>query len=83
MKSKIKSSSSIFSNRIYAIYKFALASKRLITLLVQFCNKIIYKEYFPTRWQKMLNVMLEKGKGPVIEKLRTIQLIEADLQLLI
>ena len=27
--------------------------------------------------------MLEKGKGPIIGKLRTIQLIEADLQILI
>ena len=27
--------------------------------------------------------MLDKGKGPIIRKLRTIQLIEADLQLLI
>ena len=26
--------------------------------------------------------MLEKGKGPIINKLRTIQLIEADLQLI-
>ena len=26
--------------------------------------------------------MIEKGKGPKLEKLRTIQLIEADLQLL-
>ena len=26
--------------------------------------------------------MLEKGKGPVVDKLRIIQLIEADLQLL-
>ena len=30
----------------------------------------------------MLDVMIKKGKGSVIGKLRTIQLIEADLQLL-
>ena len=29
----------------------------------------------------MLNVMLEKGKGSILGKLHTIQLIEADLQL--
>ena len=29
----------------------------------------------------MLDVIIEKGKGPVLGKLRTIQLIEADLQL--
>ena len=31
---------------------------------------------------KVLDVILEKDKGPIIGKLRTIQLIEADLQLL-
>ena len=31
---------------------------------------------------KVLDIILDKGKGPIIGKLRTIQLIEADLQLL-
>ena len=31
---------------------------------------------------KILYVTIEKGKGPIISKLKTIQLIEADLQLL-
>ena len=31
---------------------------------------------------KILDVTIEKGKGPIIGKLYTIQLIEADLQLL-
>ena len=31
---------------------------------------------------KTLDVTIEKGKGPVIRKLRIIQLIEADLQIL-
>ena len=31
---------------------------------------------------KTLDIMMEKGKGPVVDKLHTIQLIEADLQLL-
>jgi len=30
---------------------------------------------------KTLDITIEKGKGPVLGKLRTIQLIEADLQL--
>ena len=30
---------------------------------------------------KTLDLTIEKGKGPVLGKLRTIQLIEADLQL--
>ncbi|MFN9955858.1 MAG: hypothetical protein ACK55I_22385, partial [bacterium] len=32
---------------------------------------------------KVLDIILDKGKGPIIGKLRTIQLVEADLQLLI
>ena len=40
------------------------------------------KRYYLKWWLKLLAVILEKGKGPIIEKLRTIQLIEADLQLL-
>ena len=35
------------------------------------------------RWLKVLDVILEKGKGPIIGKLRIIQLIEADLQMII
>ena len=31
---------------------------------------------------KVLDIMLDKGKGIIIGKLRTIQLVEADLQLL-
>jgi len=32
---------------------------------------------------KILDIIIEKGKGPTLSKLRTIQLIEADLQMLI
>ena len=32
---------------------------------------------------KNLNIMLEKGKGPVLGKLRTTQLVESNFQLLI
>ena len=31
---------------------------------------------------KILDIVIEKDKGPILGKLRTIQLIEADLQLL-
>ena len=51
-------------------------------LLVQYYNLIVQKQYYPTRWLKTLDITIEKGKGPVIRKLRTIQLIEADLQIL-
>ena len=35
-----------------------------------------------TRWRKAIAVMLEKGKGPWLNKLRIIQLISSDLQCL-
>ena len=38
--------------------------------------------YYVSRWRKILDTIIEKGKGPILGKLRTIQLIEADLQLL-
>ena len=35
---------------------------------------------YPKRWEKILDVMLSKGRGMMLGKLRTITLIEADLQ---
>ena len=51
-------------------------------ILVRFYNTVMKKGCYLKRWVKLLAVILEKGKGPIIGKLRTIQLIEADLQLL-
>ena len=34
------------------------------------------------RWQNVLDVILEKGKGPELGKLRIIELIEGDLQII-
>ena len=44
---------------------------------------IIREGYYPQYWLNILNVSIEKGKGIIIGKLWNIQLIEADLQLLI
>ena len=43
---------------------------------------IVKKGFYPTRQLQVLDMMIEKGKGPVLSKLQMIQLIEADLQLL-
>lgn len=40
------------------------------------------ERYYVKRWEKILDCIVEKGKGPILGKLRIIQLIEADLQLL-
>ena len=82
-KAKRKSASSIFSNRTYSTYKCALESEEMNKILVIFYNTIIKHQIYPKRWLKVLDIILEKGKGPILGKLRTIQLIEADLQLII
>ena len=38
--------------------------------------------YYPKSWTKVLDVIVDKGKECVAGKLRTIQLIEADSQLI-
>ena len=59
-----------------------LINERMTNLLVKYYNVIIAVQIFPARWLKTPAVMIEKGKGPVLGKVRIIQLIEADLQLL-
>ena len=81
-KAKKQSASSIFSNRTYATYKCALSSEKMTEILVEFYNIIIEVGYYPKRWQNIVDIMLEKGKGPKLGKLRTITLIEGDLQIL-
>ena len=79
-KSKRSSASSIFSKRTYAVYKCAIDSERMIAVLVRFYNLLLRNEYYPKRWLDILDVMIGKGKGMVLGKLRIITLIEADLQ---
>ena len=80
---KKQSVSSIFSSRTYSIYKCTLSSDRMTNILVNFYNIIIKACYYPTRWLDIIDIMIEKGKDPMLRKLQTIQLIEANLQLLI
>ena len=47
-------------------------------ILIRYYNLIIKYRYYLTRWLKTLDVTIEKGKKPILGKLRTIQLIEAD-----
>jgi len=79
-KSKRNSASSIFSKRTYAVYKCSLDSERMTNILVAFYNLIIKRGYYPARWLDILDVMIGKGKGMLLGKLRIITLIEADLQ---
>ena len=81
-KLKKWSTSSIFLNRMHTVYKYAIGSKRMIKILVRYYNIIIYQKYYPKRWLKILEVIIEKGKGPKLGKLRAIQLIKVDLQII-
>ena len=45
---------------------------------MKYYNVIVMKGFYPSRWLKILDIILEKGKRPVLGKLCTIQLIEAD-----
>ena len=78
--SKKNSASSVFSQRTYAVYKCALDSDRMMAILVRFYNILLKNEYFPKHWLNILDVMIGKGKGMILGKLRIITLIEADLQ---
>ena len=67
---------------LYAVIKCLSKSDILMKHLAWFYTKIIDNRIVLRRWSKAIAVMLEKGKGLRIDKLRIIQLIEADLQML-
>jgi len=79
---KKQSTLSIFSNRIYASYKYCLGSNKMINLPIRFYNKLITNTIYLKWWLNILDIIIEKGKEPTLRKLRTIQLIEVDLQLI-
>ena len=80
-RSKKASVSSIFSRRTYSVYKCAIGCARMTTILVWFYNVLLKQCYYPVRWINIVEITLEKGKGPVLGKLRNITLIEGDLQM--
>ena len=75
---KKTSTSSIFSKKTYTICKCSLAYKDFTKMLIQFYNLVLRQDYKLQRWTKIVEVILEKGKELLINKLQTIQLIEAD-----
>ena len=65
----------------YYVYKCALESNRLVSMLVKFYNVVITFNHYPSRWVKLVDFMLEKGKGPNLNKFRILEMIETDTQL--
>ena len=51
-------------------------------VLVKFCNIIIKFNHCPIIWSKAVDVMIEKGKGPRLGKMRMLGMIEAYMQLI-
>ena len=81
-RSKRKSVSSVFSRRTYVVYELVNNNKNFLEVLVLFYNLVLKKGIVLKRWQDILDVMLEKGKGPLLGKLRMIELIEGDMQII-
>ena len=78
-RAKKNSALSKFSNRNYGMCKCTIGSERIAKILIICHNIIIKNQYFLIRWVKTLDIMIEKGKGPMLGKLRTIKLIEVDV----
>ena len=72
----------MFSKRDYSVCERTTHSDRMVKVLVTFYNVIIKHNHFLTRWLVVLDVIIEKGNGNKINKLRVMQIIEADLQLI-
>ena len=50
-------------------------------ILVMMLNIFLKRRYYPKCWLKELETSLEKGKGPILGKLRNITLIKGDMQI--
>ena len=81
-KSKRKSVSSVFSRRTCVVYELVNNNDEFLEVLLFFYNVVITKGIILQRWQNILDVILEKGKGPLLGKLRIIELIEGDMQII-
>ena len=50
-------------------------------ILVILLNIFLKRCFYPSRWLKLSETILEKGKGPTIGKSCNVSLIEGDLQI--
>ena len=72
------------SGRHMGHYKAAIRHKRLAQMYATMMDLPMKHQFAPTRWCKAIQVLLEKDKGrPNVERLRTIQLVEADLNMVL
>ena len=64
------------------MHECAICYEKIAKYLVRFYNAIIKHNHFLSRWLDVLDMMIEKVKVNWINKLIVMQIIEADLQLL-
>ena len=80
-KAKKHSVSLVFSNHAHEVYEYALDSPIMTFVLVIMFNVFLKRRHYPERWIKLLETSLEKGKGLMVGKLRSVTLIEGDLKI--
>ena len=68
-----------YSLKRYILYKLVVNNEEFMEALIMFYNFAIEKGIVLDRWQNVLDVILKKGKGAILGKLRIIELIEGDL----
>ena len=66
----------------YGVLKCFSQSEPIMEFMSRYYTKIIQNRITLKLWKRAIAVMLEKGKGPRLDKLRIIQLICCNLQLL-
>ena len=71
----------MFSRRDHAVCECTLECERIVEVFVQFCDVITKHNHYPRHLLKVVDIVIEKGKGPRMSKLRMLEMIEADLQL--
>ena len=82
---KVKeATSSSPSGRHMGHYKAAMKNKRIVEMYATMMDLPMKYKFAPERWTRAIQVLLEKDKGrPNVERLRTIQLVEADLNMVL
>ena len=82
MKKVSEGTSSSASGRHYSLYKALHSFPFTMSIMVKLVNTCVQNNILLQRWLKVVQVMLCKCAGNYnIEKLRVIQLIEADLNM--
>ena len=83
VKKATKSSAScIASTKDYSVHTCTLNSERIKQLLIRFHNLILKHNHSPKRWLHVADAMLEKVKAQKINRLRILELIKTEIQLL-